>query len=229
VKALLKRVAFGDEPGVRRIHVGLLRGLNFTIDPRDKSQRLLGLEEKEIIGHVREAARHARTAIDVGSHDGWYATFFASRPSIAKVIACDPNPKALDLLRENLAVNNLSGRVDVQQVMVGGSKKPGFRQLDELLDGQSPPYAIKIDVDGGELDVLKSGAQALGRDCRLVVETHSEGLERDCVSFLQQLGYHTTIVPNAWYRAFVPELRPTAHNRWFVARPGRAPQAKERQ
>ena len=209
---------FGRETRPRHIRLGLLRGWTFVIDPRDKSQRLLGLDEKEIAAHVRQAAANGRTAIDVGAHDGWYATFFASRPNISHVIACDPNQTMVDRLVENVNLNGLGPKVAARRVAVGGSKAEGFSSLDELLMNETPPFVIKIDVDGGELDVLTSGRAVLrDQDCSLIVETHSFDLERDCARYLGQLGYETTIVRNGWYRVFVPELRMAAHNRWLVA------------
>jgi methyltransferase FkbM-like protein len=218
VNPVVKGWIFGSESRPRRIRFGLLRGWTFVIDPRDKSQRLLGLEEREIASHVRVAAEHGRTAIDIGSHDGWYATFFASRPNISHVIACDPNRRVVDRLIENVSLNGLASKVAVHQVAVGGSTAAGFRSLDELLTNEVPPFVIKIDVDGGELDVLTSGLSVLRtHDCSLIVETHSLDLERACSDCLQQIGYETTVVPNGWYRMFVPELRNVAHNRWLVA------------
>jgi methyltransferase FkbM-like protein len=214
---IVKGWIFGREVKARRIRFGLLRGQTFVIDPRDKSQRLLGLEEKEIAAHVRAAAARSRTAIDVGAHDGWYATFFASRPNLSRVIACDPNQGVVDRLVANINLNGLASKVDVHRVSVGPSKA-GFRSLDELLRHETPPFVIKIDVDGGELDVLRSGLAVLrDADCSLIVETHSLDLEEGCLSYLRQLGYQTTVVPNGWYRFFIPELRNVAHNRWFVA------------
>jgi precorrin-6B methylase 2 len=217
VKAAIKRWVFG-ESRARLITVGLLRGLRFVVDPHEKTQRILGLDEKEIAPALRKATEGARTAVDVGAHDGWYATFFASRPNIAHVIACDRNQVVVDRLVENVNLNGFAGKVTVHVVAVGGSNAAGFRSLDDLLMKEAPPFVIKIDVDGGELDVLTSGMTVLReQDCSLIVETHSLELERACMACLQQLGYETTVIPNGWYRRLVPELRLVAHNRWFIA------------
>jgi precorrin-6B methylase 2 len=218
VKALVKRWVFGAGSRPRRIRLGLLRGLTFIVDPQEKSQRLLGLDEREIAAPVRRAADRGGTAIDIGCHDGWYATFFASRSSISKVLACDRNQVVLDLMMRNLNANQLASRVAVHRVSVGTFTDAGFRSLDDLLRHETPPFVIKIDVDGGELDVLTSGRTVLDEhDCWLIVETHSLALERECARYLQQLGYRTQVIANGWYRKFVPEFRPIGHNRWLVA------------
>jgi hypothetical protein len=77
---------------------------------------------------------------------------------------------------------------------------------------------LKIDVDGGELDVLHGAADTLQKSkCLLVIETHSLDLERDCIKYLQDLGYRCRIITPGWYRAFVSEGRQIEHNQWFVA------------
>lgn len=196
----------------------MLRGLRFVTDPQHHSQRLLGLYEKEIESHIRQATDRARTAVDIGAHDGWYTTFFASRPNICKALACDRNPDITGALTRNVNLNDLSRKVALHHVTVGSSKNASCRSLDELLEKEEPPFVIKVDVDGGELDVLMSGRTALtDKKCELVVETHSVELESDCLRYLQGLGYETTVIPNGWYRRFIPELRMASQNRWFVA------------
>lgn len=218
MNARIKGWIFGRSPRPRRIRVGLLRGWRFVVDPLEKSQRLVGLDEKEIAPPIRAAAARSRTAVDVGAHDGWYATFFASRPNISRVIACDRNPRVMERLLENVRLNGLAGKVDVHVTSVGRPGAPGFRSLDDLLTSEAPPFVIKVDVDGGEADVLASGATVLReQDCSLIVETHSLELERTCIDYLRGLGYHSTVIPNGWYRRFIPELRTIPHNRWFVA------------
>ena len=71
----------------------------------------------------------------------------------------------------------------MRPLAVGEWSAAGIRSLDEILAGETPPFVIKIDVDGGELDVLRSGATVLrDHDCSLIVETHSAELERSCIA-----------------------------------------------
>ena len=67
------------------------------------------------------------------------------------------------------------------------------------------------------MDVLR-GADALIKrpQVRWIIETHTPKLERDCLAILQAAGYQTRVVPNAWWRVILPEMR-IGHNRWFVA------------
>ena len=87
-----------------------------------------------------------------------------------------------------------------------------------MLEAKEPIF-IKMDIDGGELEALQSCTSILtNKTCLLVIETHSDQLEKDCIFHLSNLGYNCKIIPNAWWRIFLPELRPIEHNHWFYAK-----------
>lgn len=200
------------------IRHGLLKGLRFHIDPNHKSQRLMGLDEREIASITRRLADRVKTAVDIGANDGWYSLFFATVTGIENVFACEPEAGCIRQFEENLSAN--SDRIRAKVSIVPRFIGTGDDQLsvDELLEQANGPYLLKIDVDGGELEVLRSAEKTLSTPglC-LVVETHSVELERDCLRFLEERGYQCTIIPNGWYRCIVPEQRPIPHNRWFHA------------
>jgi FkbM family methyltransferase len=203
------------------IRSGLLKGRRFLINPLHQSQRLFGLYEREIACAMRRFAGRARSAVDVGAADGWYTVYFASRPNIFQVFACEPDPRALQALQENLVLNADSigaSKVSIVPYRIGAKEEIGALTLDGLLTAAAEPILVKIDVDGLELDCLEGFAQSLARrDVMLVVETHSAALETHCVEFCCSFGFRPTVIRNAWYRVFVPELRPVGHNRWFIA------------
>jgi hypothetical protein len=210
----------GERP--RDISRGLLRGLRFNVDPANKSMRLLGLDEREIAGAVEEAsASPVAAAMDIGANDGWYSLYFASRPNIEKVWAFEPEQWIIDRLHANFALNApaFAEKLNVTRKLVGDRDDDRFCSVDVILGDYAKPLVLKIDVDGGEMEVLNGARRTLeNKQCTLVVETHSEQLERDCIAFLERMGYRTRIIKTGWYRAFVPEGRGIAFNRWFVAR-----------
>jgi hypothetical protein len=79
------------------------------------------------------------------------------------------------------------------------------------------PDSLKIDVDGGELGVLRSAQRLLTeRRPTLIVETHSDGA-RACMRMclLTACGFRPAIVNQ---RRLLPDHRPTSElNRWLVA------------
>ena len=222
LKGAVKRVLLGP-PGERPrdVKAGLLRGLRFNVDTASKSQRLLGLDEREIAAAVRDAAAGASAALDVGANDGWYALYFASRPNVERVWAFEPDGPTVGRMRDNFALNDpaFAGKLEAIQKCVGDRDDDAFVRVDTIVGDYAKPLVLKIDVDGGEVEVLEGARRTLGRnDCTLVVETHGRQLERDCVAFLSELKYEVRIIDNGWYRALVPETRPTPLLRWFVAR-----------
>jgi FkbM family methyltransferase len=246
MKEALKFALLG-EPGVRerKIRLGLLRDLNFHVDTSNKAMRLVGLDEREIASHLRFLAGNAKCAIDVGASDGWYSLFCASLPTIDAVYAFEPSAELNAVFEDNFRVNAAAFRTKTALIKkFVGCEEGGVRQTHSIdLDRPNPnliktlfsevdtfctvdtellhlarPVLFKIDVDGGELDVLKGARQTLSSgDASLIVETHTPELESRCVKYLEKIGYRTTIVKNGWYRAVVPETRPIAHNRWFIA------------
>ncbi len=121
------------------------------------------------------------------------------------------------MVRENIELNG-SNRIVLLERFIG--TEPGQLPLDDLPVPHDRRGFIKLDADTAELAILQSGRRLLAEaKPLLLVETHSPELEHDCCAFLAGLGYRLEIIPNAWWRALVPEQRPLDHNRWFWAEP----------
>jgi hypothetical protein len=226
IKSTIKSGLLG-KPGMRprEISRGLLKGLKFNVDTSSKSMRLLGLDESEIASVTRQMAAEAKSAADVGANDGWYALYFASRPNITRVLAFDPGAEVLEATRKNFQLNDPAFLAKTTLVNAFVGNKPGvsgWARLDDYVSQLPEPILLKIDVDGGEIDVLEGAPQMLSRDCRLIVETHSADLEKGCIQRLETMGYECKIIGTAWYRAIIPEHREIEHNRWFVAQKKKA-------
>ena len=210
------------QPGAKPITMkyGLGRGLKMVIDPAHKTQRIYGLDELEIATAIRKYALQAKTIVDIGANDGYYTLTLAILNPDAKVFSCEPEPEMRQKCLKNLELNGLKfdERITWVDKFIGLETSYDFISLDELLKSQATPLLLKIDIDGGELEALQSGENILkDKKCLLIVETHSKKLEEDCISFLSGLGYKCRIIPNAWWRVFIPEYRPIEHNRWFLA------------
>src|SRR5919201_3235751 len=77
------------------------------------------------------------------------------------------------------------------------------------------PGFIKVDVDGGELAVLRSASRVLSeRHPALIVETHSRDMENDSGRRLVGHGYRPLIVNQ---RRLFAHKRDLDFNRWLVA------------
>lgn len=213
LKQWLKRLFLPGGPAPRRVWFGPGRGLTILDDPATGTQLLLGLYEAEIARPFVRFARNSRTFCDVGAAEGWYGLLaHKQNPGIA-VVALEPQAHLAARARENFERNGLQGGRWIE-ARCGTAD----RTLDEVLKDAATPILVKIDIEGAELDALESGRHVLAaKPCYVIVETHTASLERQCEQWLTERGYATRIVPQAWFRALIPEHRPLAHNRWLVA------------
>jgi hypothetical protein len=180
----------------------------------------LGLYERELHRWLQFFASRAATAIDVVAADGAYTLYFLTRSEAQSVFAFEPEPRALDVLRGNLRLNGVDRdeRLRILEARAGSGEAADSVPLDSLFASIQTPCLVKIDVEGGEADVLLGASRLLGRGgVSWIIETHSAELEADCIRQLTTIGLSVSVVTPAWWRFIVPETRPIPHNRWIVA------------
>jgi hypothetical protein len=186
---------------------------------RHQTQIMLGLYEHELGDTLRQLTHDLSSAVDVGSSEGAYTLFFALRTQASRLYAFEPDDAARTIMITNLSLNGvpLNERIVLSNRSVGETETTTTCRLDTAIDISRLPCLIKVDVEGGELGVLRGAPQLLGsQSTRWLIETHSAELELACVEMLRTNGYKTKVIANAWWRALVPEMRPIAHNRWLV-------------
>jgi Methyltransferase FkbM domain len=206
-------------PGaVRRVPIGLGRGLRLEVDAQSTLHTYLGTSEIEIAGHLRRLAVPGSVCFDVGSNNGYYAMALTRLTGVGAV-AFEFAPDGLQRIRRNLSRNGALGEcVRVVEAYVTNVVDAEQRAdtLDHLSRGLAAvPGLLKIDVEGAELDVLR-GAEGLLAERRphLVVETHGPDVESGCLELMRRHGYRPVVRnQRRWFR----EGRPNPHNRWIVA------------
>ena len=195
---------------IRTIPLGLFRGQRMEIDLRTDMQFYLGLNEFELAQWVRRLSRGIRTAVDVGCREGYYTVYFKKHTD-ARVIALDCDPAAERLLRHSLSLNKTEVEFRLGEIS-------DHNPLDTVLPIEYPAV-VKMDIEGWDGIAIRSAPRLLAEDVRWIVETHSEAVEAECLSLFQDAGVTAQVIPNAWWRALLPERRPgfCEHNRWIVA------------
>lgn len=202
------------------IYFGVFRGLKMWLDLRNSFQVYLGLWECETFKLIKKTAKICKWYIDIGAGKGEHVLFFLKESAAEPIFALEPQVQETDILRRNLLLNkNLdTNRVIIMNKRVGTLKNHDFVTLDSLQIDRNKYGFIKIDVDGFEMSVLKSGESLLSEGkLYLLIETHSKQIEKECEEFLKEKGYICRIIKNAWWRLFIPEKRPIPHNRWIWA------------
>lgn len=137
--------------------------------------------------------------LDVGANIGNHTLYLAAVAGL-RVVAFEPNPELCVPLRQAISLNGLDGRVMLYEVGIGASEgKANFAErkpeniggqsliLDgsdaapisvinlDSLDIEDKVRAIKIDVEGMELSVLKGAATLISRDTPyLFIEAQTE-------------------------------------------------------
>ncbi len=214
------RLAFPPaQPRWVEIPRGLGKGLVLLVDPRYELAYVRGDHEPWVQDLVASWLRHGDVFYDVGAHVGFFSVLAGRlvRPGGA-VIAFEPDPDNFARLEANIARNRMgcvrpvcavvldrSGTVSFARAPAASSRVEGRAvgsdgalatevlsvpgvTLDDHYDPR--PGVVKIDVEGGELQVL-SGARRLLAEGKLgwIVEAHSEELEAALVRIFNNAGY----------------------------------------
>ncbi len=159
-------------------------------------------------------ATNCKTFVDVGANIGAYSVLMSE--AVDNVIAFEANANAANEMARNLSVNNLQAqiirkaassrngtvsfgtvsRLAGNSAVVATSAGQNFRQtselesvtLDAILSEQAEPFAIKIDVEGHEKEVLAGATRTLSRRCVIQIEDHKGTLELEHFRLLARIG-----------------------------------------
>lgn len=216
--------------------------------------------------------RRGMTAVDVGANWGYFTLAAAHWVGASgRVLAFEPEPRLFEMLRENAARNDLrcvsvlpfavaaapgdvalqafeerNGNWGTSAISDAGSVRCQAVALDDHLDTENVARVdlLKIDVEGGELDVVKGMARGLStrRYRYILLECHPDALARRgssvdaCIQPLVDAGYRASAIahtPDVHRRAatrplpirdlllpVTPARRASAWPHFFFAAPG---------
>lgn len=144
----------------------------------------VGLHEYDDMAFVLHLLRPGDLFIDIGANIGTY-TVLAGKVVGADVMAIEPLPATFSHLENNIHYNRILSRVTAKNIGLAGQRgnllfsadldtmnhivdasyqgstvHVDVLSLDELLEGRHP-FAMKIDVEGFETQVLSGGARVL--------------------------------------------------------------------
>lgn len=215
----IKNTVLPAGPKPRVIAGGICAGLKMNLDFRHNTQMYFGLFERELAPWFKKLSAGIRSAADVGTANGFYSLYFMGKTHAEKVLSFDPLEESRRGFAKNMELNGWTGspRIEYRMRLVGASDDGDTCTLDSFEKPLPGPCMIKMDVEGTEEDVLKGAKRILARpDTRLIIEIHSEALEKSCSALLKALGYETRMVRAAWWRFLIPEYR-FGYNCWLIA------------
>jgi FkbM family methyltransferase len=163
--------------------------------------------------------RPGDVVFECGGHHGCTAVVLSQWVgATGKVFTFEPHPRNAEILRQNLALNNIHnatlrqcavgaahGSVAMRDVsnscveMTNSAPAPGdvdVIKLDDLRNER--PTVLKIDVEGFEVEVLKGAAEVLKTRPKLAIEVHTDVLRRYGTSVEELLSYLDTSVYELW-------------------------------
>ena len=160
----------------------------------------------------------ANAIVDVGANIGVYSVFCLGVPSVTEVHAIEPAPGSFELLKRNAALQDGTSRITLHQAAasninsqlkfnivdplsgVNAIAKPTdkgetiiveARKVDELVKASGRRIAIKIDVEGHELNALDGMTSLLSsNECYVQVECLRESRLSDLRDFMAFYGFH---------------------------------------
>lgn len=172
---------------------------------------------------IYRVCRDKSNCIDVGCHKGEVLDILLKAAPGGHHIAFEPIPEMAEKLRKkysnkpvtvyDYALSNRRGTSSFNHVVsnpaYSGLKKRRYDReeedeqivikvalLDDFAEASQPIDLVKIDVEGGELDVLKGGKMLLKRDRPVLIFEHGKGSAEHYGSgpekmyvFLTELGY----------------------------------------
>jgi FkbM family methyltransferase len=212
-KALRLPLRFIPEGWRLRVWQGPARGYRW-ISGSSTHGCWIGSYEADKVNLFAHHIDGGETVYDIGAHVGYY-TLVAARlvGPRGHVVAFEPLPANLSILKEHLHLNRISnvtivgaavgrttGRATFAEHLhstqghlsnVGNVDVPVWSLDDYLRDSiLEGPSVMKIDVEGAELEVLKGATHLLAR-CRPVIflATHSPSLDQACRALLGEIGY----------------------------------------
>ncbi|MFC1680147.1 FkbM family methyltransferase [Elusimicrobiota bacterium] len=185
------------------------RWFRYEASTPDGCKVLVRPPERTIIKEIYEDRLYADakiseagTVVDCGAHIGLFAVHAAKRCPKGKVVAVEPSPLNLELLRENIERNGLEN-VTIHPWALAGRTGKGeihfsseyasdyvispvigkatsmtlpveFHTLDELFEREAIDACqlLKVDIEGSELEAFKSGRRALAVSSQLLLEIH---------------------------------------------------------
>lgn len=225
VHRLSHRVLSREEKVWAQVESGPAEDIWIELNPRTGQSYLRGHAEIAIQEALAQHLRPGMVFYDLGANIGFFSLFGARTVGAGgHVFSFEPDEETATRLARNVQRNGFQNvtivakgvwstagrqwfmRADASSPDRGtgtffGNGKPENRvsieciTLDDFTREAPPPDAIKCDVEGAELEVLR-GAQETIRHHRplILCETHTPANERACQEMLHQFGYNLSRV-----------------------------------
>lgn len=199
-------------PLMLRIRSGPLEGRKWKASSGIRFVK--GTYEPKNVEAIQKTVRENDVAYDVGAHVGYFTVLMGDIVgSEGKVIAFEPRGLNLGYLQKHVSVNNCEN-IEIISKALGdhsghamletrtgsgtgyvsdtGDEEIEITSIDELVDSGAlpPPTFLKIDVEGGEMAVLRGARKVIDRQRpRMILATHGDAIDAECRALLREWNY----------------------------------------
>lgn len=176
----------------------------------------LGIAERQMQRIVADNVGPGDVVYDIGANYGLYTLHFSKLVGESgQVFAFEPAPKVAFGIRMHLELNRIHNVTVLQKAVAGRNGRMQFRAsehacvghldehgdlnvptitLDRVVETLPPPSAIKMDIEGAEVDALRAASQCFRRyRPNLFLSTHF-GSSTTCCELLRSWGYGIRLV-----------------------------------
>jgi FkbM family methyltransferase len=199
-------------PIILRIRSGPLEGRKWKASSGIRF--IKGTYEPKNVEAIQNTVREDDVAYDVGAHVGYFTVLMGDIVgSGGKVIAFEPRGLNLGYLQRHVTVNNCdnvkivskalgehSGHAKLETrtgsgtgyISDTGDEDVEITSIDELVDSGAlpPPTFLKIDVEGGEMAVLRGAKNVIEKQRpRMILATHGDEIDAECRALLREWNY----------------------------------------
>lgn len=173
-----------------------------------------GTYEPKNVEAIQKTVKEEDVAYDVGAHVGYFTVLMGDLVgSSGKVFAFEPRGLNLGYLKRHVSVNhcenieivakalgNHSGHAKLETrtgsgtgyISETGDEDVEITSIDELVESGTlpPPTFLKIDVEGGEMAVLRGARKIIEiQRPRMVLATHGDEIDAECRALLREWNY----------------------------------------
>ena len=224
--SLLKYIKIPDEI----VYVKNKYGTEYKLDPSDHVMKQIyqrGVYENNTLRHLLKLAKPTDTFVDVGANIGAYSLAMSKHLTEGRVIAFEPNPKALEFLEENIKINKLTN-IMVNKVGLSDKKETailystslatasinkhqetGKQETIELLTLDSfceenkieKIDLLKIDVEGHEFKCLEGAKEIFKKSKNMILVME---IDDNCLNVGITKNELFKYVTDLGFRGFVP-------------------------
>lgn len=220
---LLKSI-IPTQPRTLPIAFGPLAGGAFNGSSRHSVRKVLGLYEHELNDWLVRAHPLCQGLLDLGAHDGYFAFGCAAAFRRAKrpfqIICFEPAPPFVTMLQNAAKRLRADAPFEVIPRFVGENADENTVALSHISFDRLPQDSrtlFKIDVEGAELDVLKSAGHWLTPTNLFLVEVHADRLLEPIQALARENGIELQQINQQPHWLLGSEHR-NIENRWLVSR-----------